>query len=48
MGDLKGERIFNAAYTVLNEFEEARANALTQTKGLPYVEDMYEGIREGL
>ncbi|KAJ6482041.1 hypothetical protein C8R47DRAFT_1283386 [Mycena vitilis] len=48
MSSLKGERIFSAAYTVLNEFEEVRAHALTQTKSLAVVEEMFEGIQEGL
>ncbi|KAJ7772000.1 hypothetical protein DFH07DRAFT_937710 [Mycena maculata] len=48
MGGLKGERIFSAAYTVVNEFEEVRAHALTQTKSLAVVEDMFEGIQDGL
>ncbi|KAJ6607094.1 hypothetical protein B0H10DRAFT_565566 [Mycena sp. CBHHK59/15] len=48
MSSLKGERIFTAAYTVLNEFEETRAHALTQTKSLGVVEEMFKGIQEGL
>ncbi|KAJ7872089.1 hypothetical protein B0H13DRAFT_2280300 [Mycena leptocephala] len=48
MGDLKGQPIFNAAYTVMNEFEEVRAHSLTQTKSLGFVQDVFEGIQEGL
>ena len=48
MGGLKGERIFTAAYTVLNEFEEVRGHALTLTKSLGFVKDMFEGIQQGL
>ncbi|KAF8174707.1 hypothetical protein K438DRAFT_1848844 [Mycena galopus ATCC 62051] len=48
MSSLKGKRIFTAAYTVLNEFEEVRAHALTQTKSLAVVEEMFERIQEGL
>ncbi|KAJ7797062.1 hypothetical protein B0H14DRAFT_3887296 [Mycena olivaceomarginata] len=44
MGDLKGTQIFNAAFTVLNEFEEFHAHSLTQTKSLDFVKDMFEGI----
>ncbi|KAK6974250.1 hypothetical protein R3P38DRAFT_2812166 [Favolaschia claudopus] len=48
MGGLKGERIFTAAYTVLNEFEEVCAHSLTLTKSLAFVEDMFKAIFEGL
>lgn len=48
MGGLKGTRIFTAAYTVLNEFEEVRAHSLTQTKSLNFVKDMFVRIQEGL
>ncbi|KAJ7806946.1 hypothetical protein B0H14DRAFT_2610116 [Mycena olivaceomarginata] len=48
MGDLKGTQIFNAAFTVLNEFEEVCTHSLTQTKSLDFVKDMFEGIRDGL
>ncbi|KAK6992023.1 hypothetical protein R3P38DRAFT_2803407 [Favolaschia claudopus] len=48
MGGLKGERIFSAAYTILNEFEEVRGHSLTPTKSLFYVEDMLKLINEGL
>jgi hypothetical protein len=48
MGGVKGERIFTAAYTVLNQDEEVRAHSLTQTKSLAFVKEMFERIVEGL
>ena len=45
---MKGERVFTAAYTVLNEFEEVRAHSLTLTKSLLFVQDMFNGIQQGL
>ncbi|KAJ7938082.1 hypothetical protein B0H13DRAFT_2261376 [Mycena leptocephala] len=48
MGGVKGERIFTAAYTVVNEYEEVRAHSLTSTKSLEFVEDMFTGIQQGL
>jgi hypothetical protein len=48
MGDLKGEQLFIAAYTLLNEFEEVRAHSLTQTKSLAFVKELFERIQEGL
>ncbi|KAJ7719793.1 hypothetical protein DFH07DRAFT_784561 [Mycena maculata] len=44
---LKGEQIFNAAYNILNEFEECRGHSLTQTKSLLFVQDLWERIQEG-
>ena len=37
-----------ALYSVVNEFEECRAQALTLTKSLSYVEGCYIGIAESL
>ncbi|KAJ7889507.1 hypothetical protein B0H14DRAFT_3709849 [Mycena olivaceomarginata] len=48
MGGMKGEHVFTAAYTVLNEFEEVRAHSLTLTKSLLFVKDMFDGIQRGL
>ncbi|KAJ7151286.1 hypothetical protein C8R43DRAFT_951101 [Mycena crocata] len=48
MGGLKGEKIFNAAYTVLNEDEEVRGHSLAATKSMDFIEDMFEGIQQGL
>jgi hypothetical protein len=45
---LKGEKIFNAAYTALNEDEQLRGHSLTPSKALSYVQDMFEGIQQGL
>ncbi|KAJ7764812.1 hypothetical protein B0H16DRAFT_429521 [Mycena metata] len=45
---VKGEDIFNAAYSAGNEFEEIRAHSITPTKSLAYVEGMLEDIQEGL
>ncbi|KAJ7823132.1 hypothetical protein B0H14DRAFT_3146115 [Mycena olivaceomarginata] len=47
-GGLKGQPIFTAAYTVVNEFEEVRAHSLTSTKSLSFVKDLLEGIQQGL
>ncbi|CAK5273589.1 unnamed protein product [Mycena citricolor] len=41
MGGVKGEWIFTAAYTILNEFEEVHAHSLTLTKSLSFVEEIY-------
>lgn len=35
-------------YSTVNEFEECRAQALTLTKRLNYLEGLYEGLRNGL
>ncbi|KAJ7112167.1 hypothetical protein C8R44DRAFT_798187, partial [Mycena epipterygia] len=48
MGGIKGEPVFTAAYTILNEFEEVRAHSLTLTKSLLFVKDMFDGIQQGL
>ncbi|KAJ7797071.1 hypothetical protein B0H14DRAFT_2912887 [Mycena olivaceomarginata] len=45
---VKGERIFTAAYTIINEFEEVRGHSLTLTKSLEFVKDMFAGIQQGL
>lgn len=37
-----------AMYSVVNELEQCRAQALTLTKSLSYVEGCYEGISESL
>ncbi|KAK7007225.1 hypothetical protein R3P38DRAFT_2374097, partial [Favolaschia claudopus] len=42
IGSVKGEQIFTAAYTCMNEFEEARGHAIVYSKSLEHVEDMYE------
>ncbi|KAK6971914.1 hypothetical protein R3P38DRAFT_2586309, partial [Favolaschia claudopus] len=48
IGSVKGEQIFTAAYTCMNEFEEARGHAIVYSKSLEHVEDMYEHMFEGL
>ncbi|KAK7008390.1 hypothetical protein R3P38DRAFT_3590324, partial [Favolaschia claudopus] len=48
MGGVKGERIFTAAYTCMNEFEEARGHSIVYSKSLEHVEDMYEYMFQGL
>lgn len=48
MGGIKGECVFTAAYTVINEFEEVRAHSLTLTKSLSFVKDMFDGVQQGL
>ncbi|KAJ7754699.1 hypothetical protein DFH07DRAFT_959733 [Mycena maculata] len=48
MGGLKGEKIFTAAYTLVNEFDEVRSHSLTSNKSLGLVQDMFEGIQQSL
>ncbi|KAG6886714.1 hypothetical protein C0992_002689 [Termitomyces sp. T32_za158] len=48
LGRLMGEPTHDAMYTVVNEWEEARSQALTLTKSLAYVSELYEDIAEGL
>ncbi|KAG6877503.1 hypothetical protein C0992_009828 [Termitomyces sp. T32_za158] len=48
MAKLSGEPTHDAMYTILNEWEEAQNQALTLTKALSYVSEMYEDIAEGL
>ncbi|KAK6985101.1 hypothetical protein R3P38DRAFT_3450499 [Favolaschia claudopus] len=48
MGGVKGERVFTAAYTCMNEFEEARGHSIVYSKSLEHVEDMYEYMFQGL
>lgn len=45
---MKGEPIFAAVYTLLNEYEEVRGHSLTLDKSLWFVKDMFEGIQQGL
>lgn len=37
-----------ALYTLVNEFEDCRGQALTLTKSLSYVEECFTGISESL
>ncbi|KAF8076563.1 hypothetical protein FPV67DRAFT_1559024 [Lyophyllum atratum] len=48
MARLSGEPTHDAMYTVVNEWEDARAQAFTLTKSLSYVSEMYEDIADGL
>ncbi|KAG6818808.1 hypothetical protein H0H93_001463 [Arthromyces matolae] len=48
MARLSGQPSHEAIYTVVNEWEEARGQALTLTKSLSYVSEMYEEIARGL
>ncbi|KAG6835866.1 hypothetical protein H0H93_013810 [Arthromyces matolae] len=48
MGRLSGEPSHEAIYTIVNEWEEAHGQALTLTKSLSYVSEMYEEIAKGL
>ncbi|KAJ7920859.1 hypothetical protein B0H13DRAFT_2419578 [Mycena leptocephala] len=47
-GRVKGERIFAALYTILNQFEEIRGHSLTFSKLLQFLKEMYDGILQGL
>jgi hypothetical protein len=43
-----GVQTHTACYSVVNEYEECRAQALTLTKSLSYVADCYKGIATSL
>ncbi|KAJ6489576.1 hypothetical protein C8R47DRAFT_1124811 [Mycena vitilis] len=45
---MKGEKIFTAAYTGINEFEEVRGHSLTSSKSLAFVQDLLERIQQSL
>ncbi|KAJ7832126.1 hypothetical protein B0H14DRAFT_3712671 [Mycena olivaceomarginata] len=48
MGGVKGEKIWKAAYSVANQFEEVRAESLTLTKSLSFVREMLEKVQASL
>ncbi|KIK54977.1 hypothetical protein GYMLUDRAFT_1021476 [Collybiopsis luxurians FD-317 M1] len=48
MGGLKGEPLHTALYSVVNEWEQVRAQSFCLTKSLSFVQGMYERLREGL
>ncbi|KAJ6593172.1 hypothetical protein B0H19DRAFT_1055800 [Mycena capillaripes] len=48
MGGVKGEDIFTAAFSIINENEEVQGESLTLTKSLAFVKDMFLGIQQGL
>lgn len=48
MGGVKGEKIWKAAYNVVNQWEEVRAESLTLTKSLTFVSEMLQNIQNSL
>ncbi|KAF9036007.1 hypothetical protein BDZ89DRAFT_1223268 [Hymenopellis radicata] len=48
MGGLKGEKIWKAAYNLVNQWEEVRSESLTLTKSLSFVEDMLRGVQSNV
>lgn len=45
---VNGVPVHDALYTLVNEYEEIRGQALTLTKSLSYIQGMISGISEGL
>lgn len=48
MGGVNGERIHEASYTNVNQFEEIRSLSLVPSKSLSYVVDQLKGVAMGL
>jgi hypothetical protein len=48
MGGLKGQRIHEASYTNVNQFEEIRSLSLVPSKSLSFVVDQLKGVVAGL
>ncbi|KAF5384667.1 hypothetical protein D9757_006187 [Collybiopsis confluens] len=48
MGGLNGQRIHEASYTNVNQFEEIRSLALVPSKSLLYVAETLQGVVKGL
>jgi len=48
MGGLKGQRIHEASYTNVNQFEEIRSLSLVPSKSLSFVVDQLKGVGRGL
>ncbi|KAF9020332.1 hypothetical protein BDZ89DRAFT_1203851 [Hymenopellis radicata] len=48
MGGLNGEKIWKAAFNVVNQWEEVRAEGLVLTKSLAYVREMFSKIQISL
>lgn len=48
MGGLNGERIHEASYTNVNEFEEIRSLSMVPSKSLEFVVDQLHGVAKGL
>ena len=48
MGGVKGQKIWKAAYNLVNQYEEVRAESLTLTKSLSFVREMLQKVQTGL
>lgn len=48
MGGLNGEKIHEASYTNVNQFEELRYLGMVPSKSLAYVVDGFKGIEKSL
>lgn len=48
MGGLNGERIHEASYTNVNQFEEIRGLGMVPSKALSFVVDHLTGVQNGL
>lgn len=48
MGGLHGQRIHEASYTNVNQFEELRSLALVPSKSLLYVTETLQKVAKGL
>ncbi|KAF9011458.1 hypothetical protein BDZ89DRAFT_1167536 [Hymenopellis radicata] len=48
MGGVKGEKIWKAAYNLVNQFEEVRAESLTLTKSMLFLREMLEKVQVSL
>lgn len=48
MGGVKGEKIWKAAYNLVNQFEEVRAESLTLTKSMSFLREMLEKVQLSL
>lgn len=48
MGGLNGQRIHEASYTNVNQFEEIRSISLVPSKSLSFVVDQLKGVAKGL
>ncbi|KAK7034886.1 hypothetical protein R3P38DRAFT_2518492, partial [Favolaschia claudopus] len=47
-GGLKGEPIFTAAYTLMNEHEEVRGHCFVPSKSMTVLQEMFQGVKQGL
>lgn len=48
MGGLNGQRIHEASYTNVNQFEEIRSISLVPSKSLSFVVDQLKGVAKSL